>query len=329
MISNKPSVAGARLSKLGLSRLSLANYPLLGRRRLGVGLMLLPLGLMVFSQWLPTLAISINLSKTLPTRWLEVKTTMGEVKIQLIGQPLRTARRGDRITQVRERVSTGRQSESVLAVDQSAAIVRLSEGTIAEIERLAVDAQGGHITVLSVPKGLARVQVRPFTRPSSRLDIVTPAGVAGVRGTEYGVVVNPNGKSTIATQSGTVAASAQGKTELVNANQYSLIIPGQPPTPPQALAKDLKLTLIALGVVETPADSKPLQARIVAQVHPSNAVWLNGEIVDTDAKGNFDQIVTLSTDAWVSVLVRSPLGPEQLYRLYVSPLPLRTPTTLG
>lgn len=314
---------------LKVSGLRMTNRQLIGWGGAGVGLLLLPVSLVAFSQGLPTQAISLNLSKILPARWLEVTTLTGDVKSRLGGQPLRLARSGDRLTRVGDRVTTGSKSESVLAVDQSAAIVRLSEGTIAEVQKLEVDAKGGHITILSVPKGLARLQVRPFNRPTSRLDIVTPAGVAGVRGTEYGVVVNPNGKSTIATQAGTVAASAQGQTELVRANQYSLIIPGKPPTPPQSLGKDLKLSLLALSLVDAPADAKPRQARIVAQVHPSSAVWVNDEMVNTDTNGNFEQVVDLPADAWISVLVRSPLGDEQLYKLYVSPIPLTAPTTLG
>ncbi len=290
----------------------------------------LSLGIAVSLLWhfIPATATSINFSKSVPARWLEVRELKGSVSVQLNNQAPRNAKSGDRLIQLADRIVTSANSEAVLAIDDSAAILRLTENTVVQVQKLQKDAAGGNITVLSVPKGMARLQVRPFNRPSSRLDIQTPAGVAGVRGTSYGVVVNPTGKTTVATQNGKVAVSGQSQTQFVQADQYSLVIPGQPPTPPQALSKDVKLTLKHLTPV-IGKDNKVSQVQIEAQVHPANAVWLNGNIVDTNVAGEFNQTLKVPETQWIALTVRTPLGTEQLYNLFISPKSLDTPTTLG
>jgi hypothetical protein len=289
----------------------------------GLSFMPYPLG-----SFVPAIAQSISFPKSLTSRWLEVRAAKGAVTVQLGKQNQRPAKWGDRLTQVGDRISTGSQSHAVLAVDQGAAIVRLAENTIVQVQTLQIDRAGGNITVLSVPQGMAQLQVRPFNRPSSRLDIQTPAGVAGVRGTVYGVVVNPSGKTTVATQNGKVAVSGQNQTQMVQANQFTLVIPGQPPTPPQTLSSNVQLMLNQLKPLQV-EDGNVRQVRFQGQVDPANAVWLNGSLVNTTPSGEMDEVTEVPTDQWISVLVRTPLGTERLYKLFISPRPLETPIRLG
>jgi hypothetical protein len=73
---------------------------------------------------------------------------------------------------------------------------------------MSIAPNNGRITRLLVPRGQVRLQLRPFTNPGSRMEIETPAGTSGVRGTEFGLNVQPDGKMAIATLEGSVATSA-------------------------------------------------------------------------------------------------------------------------
>jgi hypothetical protein len=256
----------------------------------------------------------ITLPANSPTRWLELRALKGNVTIQTTGKAARTARIGDRLQQAGETISTGSQSEAVLALDTAIGIVRLTEGTVLQVQQLQVSKTGGRISLLSVSQGLARLQIRSFNNPSSRLEIKTPAGVAGVRGTEFGVGVNPSGKTTVATKQGQVATSAQDETVLVGAGFYSLVIPGQPPTIPQSIREDVQLSVQQLQVLPASSTTEK-QVRMIGRVEPANAVSLNGAAIDINPEGQFDVTAPLPSDRKLQVVVRSPLGQERSYSI--------------
>ncbi|MEH1870140.1 FecR domain-containing protein [Nostoc sp.] len=170
--------------------------------------------------------------------------------------------------------------------------------------------QGGRITQLLVVSGQVNLQVRPLTNKDSRVEIKTPAGVAGVRGTEFGVSVQNDGKMGIGTKEGAVATSAQGETVLVNAGFKNLTIPGQPPLPAVPLREDTRLNVSQLL-------AKGKQVQIVGTVDPVNILLINLQPQNVDSNGRFDITVPLPSNRKVEATVSTPLGTKQLYQLAV------------
>ncbi|MGF1498419.1 MAG: FecR domain-containing protein [Elainellaceae cyanobacterium] len=263
---------------------------------------------------LPTIAIAQQLRLPEEQRWLEVQQMRGEVTYWQ-GQSSRPARVGDRLQQVDHGLDTASQSASVLALDTNIGVVRLAENTSLRVGNLLRLADGGRVTSLNVNRGQARLQVRRFTHPSSELEVETPAGVAAVRGTIFGVDVAPAGKTRIATFTGAVEASAQGVTVLVNPGFGTIIVPGEPPTPPRRLDRALRLQ---------PGRVERTGGRIIVRgrVDPVNSVIIGDSVVETAPDGSFrasigDSPTNFFANYYVEVRVRNPLGEERLHEVYV------------
>ena len=242
-------------------------------------------------------------------RWLEVQQIQGDVTYR--GTQNRAARVGDRLGSVGQGISTASRSTSILNVDTGIGVVRVAENTSLVVSQLSVLADGARLTLLEVTQGQARLQVRPFTNPNSRLEIRTPSGIAGVRGTEFGVSVDPAGKTGIATLAGAVEASAQGQAVMVNPGFVSVIIPGQPPTSPRPIDRELRLRT---------RDWRRQGGRIdfLADVDPANSVLINGQEVAVSRIGRVDARVTQRVNQpYLRVIIRNPLGEERAYRVRV------------
>ncbi len=121
-------------------------------------------------------------------RWLSVTQANGNVEL-VPGGSVRPAQKGNRLSQVGDQLITGRNSSAQLAVDLGIASISVAERTQLQIQTLSITQSGGYVTQLLVHRGQARLRVRPFTNPNSELEIYTPAGVGGVRGTDFGVSV--------------------------------------------------------------------------------------------------------------------------------------------
>ena len=120
------------------------------------------------------------------------------------------------MTKFGQQIATGANSSAVLAVDTAIATINVSENSILQVKNFSLAAKGGRVTVLGVPKGQVRIQARTLKNPNSRLEISSPSGVAGVRGTVFGVAVDPKGKTGISTLEGAVATTAKGQTVRIN-----------------------------------------------------------------------------------------------------------------
>jgi cytochrome c-type biogenesis protein CcmH/NrfG len=280
--------------------------------RLYLSHFLLSIAIAILGDCLTSIAApDINLPKNRATRWLEIRQFRSRVMYQPVKNSSRAAKVGDRLQKIGDRLTTAKLSEATLTFDDGIGNVKVTEDTVLQIKRMQTTLTGGRITLLSVPKGLARLQIRRFKNSSSKLQIQTPAGVAGVRGTEFGVGVDPQGKTFIATLSGLVTASAQGKTVNVNPGFFSTIVPGQPPTDPQPIDRTTCLNVKTLTEVNTGS------AKLVAQVKPSNLVFVDGQAVPTDKEGKFEIQAPYSSDRRLLISVRSMGGEEQNYRLKV------------
>ncbi|MBD2567260.1 FecR family protein [Anabaena lutea] len=243
-------------------------------------------------------------------RYIEVRRVSGDVTYQN-GKTSQSARIGVKLKNVGDSISTGQRSSSMLALDTGIAFVQVAENTKLEIQKLQQTRNGGHITNLQVRSGQVRLKVRPFTHKDSSLQIETPAGIAGVRGTEFGVNVQPTGKTGVATLSGSVATTAQGQSVYINKGFQSLVIPGEPPSAPLPLRNDTSLNL---QILEEEGNQ---QARIVGKVDPVNLVIFANQPLTTDRSGKFDITIPMPANRRVAVTVTTPLGKKQDYELVV------------
>lgn len=243
-------------------------------------------------------------------RFLEVRNPIGQVYFQQ-GTQSRRLKAGDRLAKVGDGVRTGPLSGTLLALDTGIGFARVSEKTQVQVQTLRVLPNGGRITQLAVPRGQVRLQVRRFTNPNSRLEILTPAGVSGVRGTTFGVAVQPNGTTGVATLEGRVEASAQGRAVSIPAGFQSQIRPGQPPSDPVPFFDDASLDLKRLVPVA------PDTFEIAGQVNPGNLV----EVMDTpqnlDDLGQFRLRLPIPSDRRVAVAITTPLGTQNIYVLAI------------
>jgi hypothetical protein len=242
-------------------------------------------------------------------RWLEVRRPIGQV-LYSRGQTSQPARSGRRLQAVGDTITTKQGSSAVLAIDIGTGFINVSENTSITIQKLLTGKNGERITQLQVKAGQVRLQVRKFTNSASQLEIHTPAGVTGVRGTEFGVSVQENGKMGVATMQGIVATNAQGQTVPVNAGFQNVTIPGEPPSPPVPLREDTRLNIRQL----VPQGN---QVRIVGNVDSVNILIIAQQSQNTDKNGNFEVTVPLATNKKVAAIVVTPLGKKQFYELVV------------
>jgi hypothetical protein len=242
-------------------------------------------------------------------RWLEVRQPIGQV-LHSSGNKSQPARNGLRLQAVGDAIITKQNSSAVLAIDIGTGFIKVSENTNINIQKLERGRGGEQITQLQVKTGQVRLQVRQFTHPGSRLEIKSPAGVAGVRGTDFGVNVQENGSMGVATLTGGVATNAQGKTVLVKAGFQNITIPGKPPSKPVPLKDNTDLNIRQLSASGN-------QVRIIGSVDPVNLLIIAKQERKTDVNGKFDITVPLLPNRTVDAVVVTPLGKKQLYELAV------------
>lgn len=243
-------------------------------------------------------------------RYLEVRSIFGNVIYgnQQTSQP---ANVGTKLQKVGDSIGTGKNYRTMLALDTEIAFVEVAENTKLQIQKLHSTSNNGKVTELLVTGGQVRLKVRPLNNRESRLEIKTPAGITGVRGTEFGVSVQPSGKTGVATLKGQVVTSAQGKTVSVNKGFQSFVIPGKPPSPPVRLQDDTSLQIKIL------ADMGNQQAKIAGKLDPVNLVILANEPLITNQNGEFEVITALPNNRKIAVSITTPLGKKQKYELAV------------
>ncbi|MEA5578569.1 FecR family protein [Anabaena sp. UHCC 0451] len=242
-------------------------------------------------------------------RYLEVRRPIGQV-IYSSKQKSQPANSGMRLQSVGDTITTKQGASAVLAMDIGTGFINIAENTIVTVNKLEVGPGGQRITQLQVKSGQVRLQIRRLTHDTSRVEISTPAGVAGVRGTEFGVSVQDNGKTGVGTQKGSVATTAQGQTVLVNAGFQNLTIPGEPPSVAVPLREDTRLNILQLLANNN-------QVKIVGTVDPVNLLMISQQRLNIDPRGRFDITVPLPQNRKVEAVVITPLGTKQLYQLAV------------
>jgi FecR protein len=248
---------------------------------------------------------------TLPVRvdrWLEVEQLSGTVTFQR-NKTSQAAKVGTRLEAIGDTLSTDRASSATLSVDTGVGTVAVAENTTLRVQELETLPSGGKITTLNITGGQARLELRPFTNPDSRLEIETPAGISGVRGTIFGVSVQPNGITGVATLEGRVVTAAQGQSVSVDAGQQSLVVPGEPPTPPTPLQENTAFDLVAINRI----DRRTVE--IVGQIDGVNLLVVEDEVRDVERDGRFT--IRTADDRPVRATVITPLGKRQDYEITI------------
>ncbi len=218
---------------------------------------------------------------------------------------------GDQLSSVGDGLRTGARSSATLEVDTDVGFLDVTEQTELRIRTLSMAADGGRIMHLTVPRGQVRLRLRPFNHQGSEFEIETPAGITGVRGTEFGITVQDDGKTGLATLSGAVATTADGSTVTVAEGFQNFTIPGEPPSPPVPLRDDPGLDFSREGLF----DNHTRFVVLIGQVDPVNTVFVDGVPQTVDSQGEFRLTRVATSRLRVEVLVVTPLGRQEVHKI--------------
>ncbi|MBD1821927.1 FecR domain-containing protein [Cyanobacteria bacterium FACHB-DQ100] len=244
-------------------------------------------------------------------RWLLVQRMVGSVNYDRPSGS-RPARVGDRLQAIGEGITTGVNSRADLLLDTGIGVINVLESTRLRLQRLDVARNNGRVTHLNVTRGQVRLKLRRFTSPGTELEIRTPAGLSGVRGTDFGVTVQPDGKTGIATLTGAVVTAARGRQVRVPGGYQNLTIPGERPLPAVPLRNDTTLRTQLIRRI----DRGVRKVQIVGRVDPVNIVRINEVPQILDRNGAFRSSGFLVVSFLrVKVEVITPLGKSQTYEL--------------
>lgn len=245
-------------------------------------------------------------------QWLKVEKITGNVTYRnLYNYENRVAKVGDRLQSASDEISTGANSSAVLSVDTGVGSIYLTENTTIKILSFRTAADNGRITNLFVPRGKARLQIRKFTNRGSQLNIQTPAGISGVRGTQYHVSVKPNGNMVITTFEGKVATTAQNQTKMVNGGLQNLTVVGQPPLTAVPIINDPSLRYI----IDRQASGSERFIFFIGYTNPFNTVKVDGLEQSLDRSGKFSLKWPAPSNLKVKITVETSTGKIQVYEI--------------
>jgi hypothetical protein len=249
-------------------------------------------------------------------RALEVSDVAGTVVVRLEGGGGRSeaAQAGQRLQKVGDSIETQAGAKAVLILDTQAGTIELAPNTLLRIQYMSVSPKGGYQTQLFLERGQAKVKVKKFANPDSSLEIQTPAGVSGVRGTEFGLTVQPSGDTGIGTQDGKVLVTGQGQSVEIPAGYQTLLRRGRTPESARTLTRQPQIRLRWLTQTQAGA------IRLAGQIDPINLLFINHVAYPLDAQGRFDVILpiaALGAQSPLNATVINPLGQQQRYELAI------------
>ncbi|NJM45660.1 MAG: hypothetical protein HC860_05360 [Alkalinema sp. RU_4_3] len=137
--------------------------------------------------------------------------------------------------------------------------------------------------------------------------------MSGVRGTEFGLTVQPNGDTGIGTQEGKVLVTGQGQSVEIPAGYQTLLRLGRRPQSAQTLSNLPQLRLRWL--TQTQAGT----VRLAGQIDPINLLFVNAVAYPLDSQGRFDLLLPTPTSdrSPLTATVITPLGQQQRYELAI------------
>jgi hypothetical protein len=245
-------------------------------------------------------------------QWLKVEQMSGNVSYRnLYNYTNRPARVGDRLQAASDEISTGANSTAILSVDTGVGSIYVTENTTVQIRSFRIASDNGRITNLFVPRGKARLQIRKFTNRGSQLNIQTPAGISGVRGTNYIVNVKPNGNMLLTTFQGSVATSAQNQTKIVKGGFQNLTVVGKPPSNAVPIRNDASLNY----VINKKTSGSGRSIVLSGYTDPFNTVKVDGLEQSLDSSGRFSLQLPATSNLKVKITVETSLGKIQIYEI--------------
>lgn len=175
-----------------------------------------------------------------------------------------------------------------------------------------VDTQLASLNGLAGASSLQQfAQQRKPTARTAPVKVRTPRGVAGVRGTSFGVNVGPNGKTGIDTIDGSVAVAGKEREVIVDAGYWATIDEQGEPT---LVKLNPETSTLALNkVLRVGAQN----FRLSGQVQPMDLVYINGESIATDSQGRFKVGGALPLNRRLTIVVRGPSVREKRYEIVV------------
>ena len=245
-------------------------------------------------------------------QWLQVSQVTGTVTYRnLYNYANRQAKIGDRLEVVSDEISTGENSSAILTVDTAVGSIYVTENTTIKIRSFAIAPDNGRITNLFIPRGKARLQIRKFTNRGSQLNIQTPAGITGVRGTQYIVAAHPNGNTVVVTLTGSVATQAQNQTKIVNGGFQNMTVAGQAPSSPVTIVDQPSLSYS----INKNTFGTERSVLLVGSTSIFNTVKVNGVEQLIDRSGKFSLNLPATSSLKVNVKVETPQGKVQVYEI--------------
>jgi hypothetical protein len=171
------------------------------------------------------------------------------------------------------------------------------------------------IASLNTFSGLGKSTQVAQKRSSARtapVRVETPEGVAGVRGTSFGVSVGPDGKTGVDTIEGAVAVSGRTDAEvIVNRGNGTVIVPQTSPITPAASPALAKVTVHSLSRLSGNI------YRFSGRVHPMDILYINKQAIKIDRQGKFKIQGILPTSRRLKIVVQGPSVRERHYELAV------------
>lgn len=287
----------------------------------------------------------INAQGTATGRSLEIKEIRGTVTFK--GRP---AVAGDRLLAPGDEIITGPNSTARLAIDNNTGIVEVGEKTAVRISNLSSSASGEKDTAIFVSRGRVRLSVgkTAATTPAANTSAIippnqiaalntfsglgktsqiaqqkssartapvrveTPEGVAGVRGTSFGVSVGPDGKTSVETIEGAVGVSGRSDSQVaVTRGNTTVIFPQTSPVAPSASPRLPELKVRSLFRIGGDI------YRFKGQVNPIDLIYINNQAIKIDRQGKFKIQGILPPSRRLNIVVRGPSVTERHYTLAV------------
>jgi len=236
---------------------------------------------------------------------------------------------GNALEQAGDCLQTFVNASAMLRIDRTdLGYLWLGESTVLRVERLELLDSGAKRTRLRVDGndgggGQVRFHLRPFNNPDSQFQLLTPAGTASVRGTIFGVSIDPWKLTAYATDergpdgtANVVAVESAGRQVVLASGLMSLVRPGEPPGPPQAAALTARLFAVAF---DPPFPERgytgPMTLR--GRTDPGNLLQVAGRPIAVALDGTFTTTFVLTPERQLPLALRTPLGKRQQFKLTV------------
>lgn len=138
-------------------------------------------------------------------------------------------------------ITTAERAQAKLLLNDNS-ILKLAPASEMRLSNVVIGGAENEKTVIDLLKGRVRSLVGKRLGAASRYEVHTKVAVAGVRGTDFVVWINPEGKTVVRCFEGSIEVSnsdpAVGGTVILGPNTFSVVGVGVAPTPPMEIAPD-------------------------------------------------------------------------------------------